>query len=680
MQKRHPYTNHLINESSPYLLQHAHNPVDWHPWGEDALKKAELENKMLIISIGYSACHWCHVMEHESFSNPEVALIMNEHFICIKVDREERPDVDQIYMNAAHLITGRGGWPLNALALPDGKPFYAGTYFPKENWIQMLDYFVQLKKSKPTVLAEQAEKITIGIHSMEHISFAQKSKKIKIGQLGSMFNDWKEEIDFQLGGGLSAPKFPMPSNWEYLLQYHSLTHDEDALKAVTVTLDAMAAGGIYDHIGGGFARYSTDSTWHVPHFEKMLYDNAQLVTLYCHAFQNTKNQEYKCIVYETLEFISRELTSKEGSFYAALDADSEGEEGKFYIWSKNEIDIALADDATLFNDYYSISESGNWEEGKNILHRSIEINKLAAKHGKHISELEHTIQNCKNKLLTARTSRVRPGLDNKIITSWNALMLRAYTVAYRVFDEDDFLEKALTSANFLLKNMVNPDLSMMRVYNNGKTSIDGFLDDYSFTISAFIELYQATFDEQWLYKAKEMNEYVMTHFYDQQSGMFFYTHDQQSNLIARKMEIADNVIPSSNSEMAKNLYFLGHLLGMNTYIEKARQMHSNVLENITKNPAYYSNWAQLAAFFTQSPYELAIVGNDYLLHRKALDKEFLPNVILMGGTNPTLPLLEDKGNLTETKIYVCQEKVCILPVNEVAEVFKIIKSYSVINE
>jgi uncharacterized protein YyaL (SSP411 family) len=314
------------------------------------------------------------------------------------------------------------------------------------------------------------------------------------------------------------------------------------------------------------------------------------------------------------------------------------------------------------------------------LHRSIEINKLAAKHGKHISELEHTIQNCKNKLLTARTSRVRPGLDNKIITSWNALMLRAYTVAYRVFDEDDFLEKALTSANFLLKNMVNPDLSMMRVYNNGKTSIDGFLDDYSFTISAFIELYQATFDEQWLYKAKEMNEYVMAHFYDQQSGMFFYTHDQQSNLIARKMEIADNVIPSSNSEMAKNLYFLGHLLGMNTYIEKARQMLSNVLENITKNPAYYSNWAQLAAFFTQSPYELAIVGNDYLLHRKALDKEFLPNVILMGGTNPTLPLLVDKGNLTETKIYVCQEKVCILPVNEVAEVFKIIKSYSVINE
>jgi uncharacterized protein len=680
MENPFPYTNHLIHENSPYLLQHAHNPVDWHPWGDDALNKATLEDKMLIISIGYSACHWCHVMEHESFGNPEVALIMNEHFICIKVDREERPDVDQIYMNAAHLITGRGGWPLNALALPDGKPFYAGTYFPKDNWIQMLEYFVQLKKSKPMVLLEQAEKITNGIHSMEHISFAQKSKKIKIGQLTTVFDDWKKEIDFHLGGGVSAPKFPMPNNWEYLLQYHSLTHDEDALKAVTVTLDAMAAGGIYDHIGGGFARYSTDSTWHVPHFEKMLYDNAQLVTLYCHAFQKTKNQQYKNAVYETLEFISRELTSKDGSFYSALDADSEGEEGKFYVWTKNEIDVVLAENSSIFSEYYSISASGNWEEGKNILHRSSDLNELAAKHGKDITELELAIQNCKNKLLTHRATRIRPGLDDKIITSWNALMLKAYTTAYRVFDEDKFLECALTNANFLVNNMMNPELAMKRIFKNGHATINGFLDDYAFTISAFIDLYQATFEEQWLYKAKGINEYVMAHFYDQQSGMFFYTHDQHSNLIARKMEIADNVIPSSNSEMAKNLFILGHFFNQNTYIEAARQMLANVLENMALNPAYYSNWAQLATLFIQSPYEIAMVGNDCLLHRKELDKEFLPNVLFMGGINPTLPLLDEKYPATETKIYVCQDKICILPVTEVAEVFKIIQSTPVINE
>ncbi|MFM6925618.1 MAG: thioredoxin domain-containing protein, partial [Ferruginibacter sp.] len=367
MNKNPEYTNELIHESSPYLLQHAHNPVNWYPWGDKALLKAKTENKMLIISIGYAACHWCHVMEHESFEDAAVAQIMNENFICIKVDREERPDVDQVYMTAAQLITGRGGWPLNAIALPDGRPFYAGTYFPKDKWMNMLAYFADMQQKQPDALLKSAEQVTKGIHATEHVTFKGGKKAFSIEDLDKQFETWKPNIDFTRGGENRAPKFPMPSAWAYLLHYHYLSSNEEALKALTVTLDTMALGGIYDHLQGGFARYSTDASWHVPHFEKMLYDNAQLVTLYAQAYQATKEPLYKKTVYETLDFIRQELTSPEGAFYASLDADSEGVEGKFYVWTKEEVDDVLGDGAKLFSEYYNITDAGNWEHGNSIL-------------------------------------------------------------------------------------------------------------------------------------------------------------------------------------------------------------------------------------------------------------------------------------------------------------------------
>tara|TARA_R110000868_G_scaffold157599_1_gene384971 strand:- start:5972 stop:8083 length:2112 start_codon:yes stop_codon:yes gene_type:complete len=662
----HPFTNELIHESSPYLLQHAHNPVNWYPWGEKAFQKAKNENKLVLISIGYAACHWCHVMEHESFEDVATAKYMNEHFICIKVDREERPDVDQVYMTAAQLLTGSGGWPLNALALADGKPFFAGTYFPNKNWLEMLHYFVEIQNKNPKDLVEQAKKVTQGIKSVENISFVKEESIASIADLNSVFNKWKSNIDFKKGGIDNTPKFPMPSNWEYLLQYHSLTKDSEALRAVTTTLDNMAFGGIYDQLGGGFSRYSTDANWLVPHFEKMLYDNAQLVSLYSHAYQLTKKPLYKTIVYETLAFIDRELTSPEGGFYSSLDADSDGEEGKYYVWTDEELISILGKDASLFSEYYNVTKSGNWEHQKNILHRKLSDTEIASKNHISIEELQKTVTECKLKLNKIRSSRVKPRLDDKILTAWNALMLKGYVDAYRAFDDTNFLNKALKNAAFLNKNMIGKSNEVMRNYKNSKATINGLLDDYAFTISGFTDLYQATFDEKWLYKAKDLNEYVVTHFYDSNSGMFFYTHNNHSNLIARKMEVADNVIPSSNSEMAKNLFFLGLYFDNSDYSQKSKQMLTNVKKDIHRDISYYSNWGIMEIQLVRKPFEVAIVGNEFEKIRKAFDKNYLPNVLLLGGkTEGTLTLLEGKLTPEQTTIYICKDKVCNRPTKEI---------------
>ena len=660
------YTNELIHESSPYLLQHAHNPVNWYPWGDTALQKAKAENKMLIISIGYAACHWCHVMEHESFEDADVAKIMNKNFICIKVDREERPDVDQVYMNAAQLITGRGGWPLNAIALADGRPFYAGTYFPKDKWMNMLAYFVDMKQNKPEDLEKSAEQVTKGIHATERVTFKSNEKSFSLADLDKQFETWKPNIDFTKGGENRAPKFPMPSAWAYLLHYHYLSNNEEALKGLTVTLDNMAMGGIYDHLQGGFARYSTDANWHVPHFEKMLYDNAQLVTLYAQAYQATKNPLYKKAVYETIDFVKQELTSPDGAFYASLDADSEGVEGKFYVWTKKEVDSILGDEAELFSVYYNITADGNWEHGNSILLRN-ETNEAVAETFKlWVYELECKIDAAKAKLLHVRSARVKPGLDDKILSSWNALMITGYTKAYRIFNEDDFLQAAITGANFLLQHCIAADGEMTRNYKNGKATINALLDDYAFTIAAFIELYQATFNEKWLTEADKLTVYTLEHFFDDESKMFFYTHNQYADLIARKMELSDNVIPSSNSEMAKNLFLLGHFLNNDEYVSKAKQMLINVEADVQRNIYFYANWGMLQALFTSPLYEVAIMGDDFADKRKQFDEHYLPNVILLGGnTDSRLALLENKLGAGETMIYVCRDKSCELPVEEV---------------
>ncbi|MFZ1786309.1 MAG: thioredoxin domain-containing protein [Ferruginibacter sp.] len=671
MNGKHPYTNELIHESSPYLLQHAHNPVNWYPWGDKALQKAKAENKMLIISIGYAACHWCHVMEHESFEDVEVANMMNENFICVKVDREERPDVDQVYMTAAQLITGSGGWPLNALALADGRPFYAGTYFPKANWMKMLAYFIDLQKKDPSSLVKSAEQVTNGIHAAEQVSFKEAGKTFALADLDKQVNSMKAGLDFKKGGANRAPKFPMPSNWEYLLHYNYVSKNEEALTAVTVTLDNMALGGIYDQLEGGFARYSTDANWHVPHFEKMLYDNSQLVSLYAHAWQATKDPLYKKVVYETLAFVEHELTSPEGAFYSSLDADSEGEEGKYYVWTKAEVDQALGADAAVFSAYYNITEAGNWEHGNSILKRDDTDEAIAKKFSISVTELTDKIDAAKIKLMTIRDARVKPGLDDKVLSSWNAMMLKGYTQAYRVFGEEEFLNKAVKNANFLLRTAIAADGEMTRNYKNGKVSINALLDDYAFTIAAFIELYQATFDEKWLTEANKITGYALEHFFDPKSNMFFYTHNQHSNLISRKMELSDNVIPSSNSEMAKNLFLLGHFYNNDNYIDKAKQMMINMADEVERNIYFYANWGLLQAWFTAPLYEVAITGDGFKEKRRQFDQHYLPDVILLGGNiEGKLALLENKGVPGKTMIYVCRDKTCKLPVIDVTEALK----------
>ncbi|MDA3838703.1 MAG: thioredoxin domain-containing protein [Candidatus Delongbacteria bacterium] len=657
----HKFTNQLINESSPYLLQHAHNPVNWYPWGQEALDKAKREGKLILVSIGYAACHWCHVMEHESFENEEVAKIMNDDFIAIKVDREERPDIDQVYMNAVQLMTGSGGWPLNCIALPDGRPIYGGTYFRKDQWIEMLTQVSSFSKNNPEKIEEQAKLLTEGVLSSEKIYSNSEVAKFEINDLKNVFNTWKNNIDKKEGGHHGAPKFPMPVGYEFLLRYNYLTDHIESLEAVTTTLDKMAAGGIYDQIGGGFSRYSVDAFWKVPHFEKMLYDNAQLVSLYSSAYQKTKNPKYKIIVTETLDFIQRELTSAEGGFYSSLDADSEGEEGKFYVWTYTDLKSILGDNADQIIDYYNVTESGNWEKGNNILFKSASKN-----------EIPNFLFDSKKILLKEREKRVRPGLDDKILTSWNALMLKAYIDAYRVFDDNKYLQTALINAEFINTKLKDPaDGRLNRNYKNGKATINAFLDDYAFTINSFISLYQATFDEKWLKEAKLLAEYSIKHFLDKDTGMFYYTSDIDPALIARKMDVTDNVIPSANSEMAKNLFLLGQYFYNDEYIEMSEKMLNNVKKDIVASGAYYANWDILMTWLVSEPYEIAIVGKDFESKRKEFDKLYLPNVFLSGGKdNGTLSLLDEKLIDGQTTIYVCRNKECKIPITEVEEALK----------
>ncbi len=664
--------NHLAGQSSPYLLQHAKNPVDWYPWGEEALGKAKAENKLLIISVGYAACHWCHVMEHESFEDSTVAAMMNEHFVAVKVDREERPDVDDVYMTACHLASGKScGWPLNAFALPDGRPVWAGTYFPKKNWMEILTYFSNLHKEEPEKLNEYAGQLMDGINGNEQVVFNEGDPSFTDANLVGITNNFLSNIDFKKGGREGSPKFPMPNNYQFLLSQYFHTKDQKTLEAVTTTLDNMANGGIYDHLGGGFARYSTDASWKVPHFEKMLYDNSQLVSLYSEAFMVTKNPLYQQVVVETLQYIKREMTDKSGGFYSSLDADSEGVEGKFYVWTKEEIAAVLQDEfaVKLFADYYQVSKKGNWEH-TNVLHRKKSIADIAKRWNQTEEQVATSITTSKEKLLIAREKRVRPGLDDKVLTSWNALMLKGYVDAYRAFDNQEYLQAALDNAHFIKNNMLQGDDRLNRNYKDGKSVINAFLDDYALTIEAFIALYQVTFDEQWLKKAEGLANYSLLHFFDSTSGMFNYTSDIDPPLITRKKEISDNVIPASNSTMAKNLYTLGLYLYNQDMLKISKQMLHNVAEQITKSPQpnFYSNWCSLYSLLVHPPYEVAVVGSDYQQHHQALYGQYLPNAILLGGaTEGSLELLQEKLQGEETYIYVCQNKVCKLPVQDVAK-------------
>ncbi|WP_295674231.1 thioredoxin domain-containing protein [uncultured Mucilaginibacter sp.] len=669
--------NHLANSTSPYLLQHANNPVDWYPWGSEALQKAKDENKLILVSIGYSACHWCHVMEHESFEDEKVAAVMNEYFVCIKVDREERPDVDQIYMSAVQLMSGRGGWPLNCICLPDQRPIYGGTYFRKNDWVSLLFNLADFYKTKPDEAGEYATRLTDGIKQYESVELVTEQPEYKTDDLELILNNWKKYFDKTEGGLGTAPKFPMPNNWQCLMRYAHLFGDENVAGAVKLTLHKMAFGGIYDHIGGGFARYSVDGRWHVPHFEKMLYDNAQLISLYAEAYTCNPDPLYKKIADEIIGFTLRELTSPEFGFYSALDADSEGKEGKFYIFAKGEIEAILGDEADLFCIYYHITEDGNWEEEEsNVLFRMESDEGLAAKLGLPVEHMLKKIEASRQKVFEARSHRVRPGLDNKILASWNGMMLKGLCDAYRAFDKPEYLDIALKNAGFILDNLVNKMGRLSRIYAGGGDlkGAFAFLDDYANLADAFIALYEVTFNEKWLNQAKKLVDIAIEHYYDAGSGIFFYTAGDDEQLIARKSEIMDGVTPASNSVMARNLKKLGLFFDDENYGDTSAQLLRNIVPHLARYGSSYSNWIMLLLDEVAGTYEIAITGENFEETRRQIEKNYIPNKIILGGKKGSLPLLQDKFGAV-TQIFICKDKTCGLPALNIADALKQITAH-----
>ena len=674
MTEEHKYTNSLVNETSPYLLQHAHNPIDWYPWNEKTLAKAKKEDKLLLISIGYSACHWCHVMEHESFEDSVVAKIMNENFICIKVDREERPDVDQIYMTAVQLMNSRGGWPLNCIALPNGSPFWGGTYFRKEDWKKQILKMSEIYKTQPEKIIEFANKLSLGIEQVENISENTDEAVFSWKDLDNMVSPWSDKFDNTEGGTNGSPKFPMPNAYNFLLKYGHLSNNPEVSEHVELTLNKMAFGGIYDQIGGGFARYSVDKYWKSPHFEKMLYDNGQLVSLYSDAYLKFKNPLYKNVVFETLEFIERELMAENGAFYSALDADSEGEEGKFYVWNEKELTTLITEDFSVFKDYYNINGKGLWERGNYILLRNESKGRIAKKHKVSVSDLEQKIENWKSILMKERDTRIRPGLDDKSLTSWNSLMLKGYLDAYMTFGENHHLDIALQNANFIASTQMSEDGKLLHSYKNGRSTINAYLEDYSLTISAFILLYEATYDTKWLTHSERLTEYAIAHFYDTNSGMFFFTSDLDPELIARKMEINDNVMPASNSVMANCLFDLGTILDNENYKKMSIKMLNNVKPEMNSYASGYANYASLMLKVINPYYEIAVVGKDAHNKTMELNKKYNPNTLFIGSFGESdLELLQGKYVEGTTMIYVCENKVCQLPTTNIMEAIKLIK-------
>ncbi len=666
--------NHLANSTSPYLLQHANNPVNWYPWGAEALKKAKDENKLILVSIGYSACHWCHVMEHESFEDEKVAAVMNEYFVCIKVDREERPDIDQIYMSAIQLMSGRGGWPLNCICLPDQRPIYGGTYFRKNDWTSLLFNLADFYKQKPAEADEYALKLTEGIRQYESIGFVNEQPEYDKDDLQLIVDNWKKYFDKEEGGMGSSPKFPMPNNWQFLMRYAYLMNDSEVAQIVSLTLKKMAFGGIYDHIGGGFARYSVDGRWHVPHFEKMLYDNAQLISLYSEAYTWKSSQLYKQVVDEIITFTLRELSSPEGAFYSALDADSEGVEGKFYTFTKAEIEEILGNDAELFGIYYNVTEEGNWEEEQtNVLFRKDKDLNLANKLGVVLEDMVANVEASRKKIFEARAIRIRPGLDNKILASWNGLMLKGLCDAYRAFNKAEYLEIALNNAEFIMLNMVNADGRLSRVYKGKNNDSIAFLDDYANVIDGLIALYEVTFNESWLNNAQMLADYAIIHYYEEGTGMFYFTGDEDEQLIARKSEIMDGVIPASNSVMAHNLKKLGLLFDEREYTDISAQLLRNILPHLAKYGSAYSNWSSLLLNEVFGVYEVAITGENAEAFRIEIENNYIPNKIILGGKKGSLPLLRDKFNDT-TQVYICKDKTCSLPVDNITDALKQINS------
>jgi uncharacterized protein YyaL (SSP411 family) len=676
---KHQYTNALINETSPYLLQHAHNPVDWNPWNESTLEKAKTENKLLLISVGYAACHWCHVMEHESFEDSLVAQVMNKSFINIKVDREERPDVDQVYMNAVQLMTGSGGWPLNVIALPDGRPVWGGTYFKKDQWMDALNQISKLYTEDPEKLNDYASKLEAGIKSLDVVQLNTDEPVFDQPFIVDALKHWSKQFDINQGGMNKAPKFMMPNNYHFLLRYAYQSNDTELLDFINLTLKQMAYGGIFDQIGGGFSRYSVDAKWHVPHFEKMLYDNGQLVSLYADAYLITKDELYKDIVTETLAYIKRDMTTKNGAFYSSLDADSktlegELEEGAFYVWKKEELKTLLKDDFELFSDYYNVNNYGFWEHNNYVLIRKDDDTKIIKKHNISKDYLVRKKNEWKDILIKERNKRAKPRLDDKTLTSWNAIMLKGYLDSYRVFGDKDYLASAEKNADFIINNQLREDGGLYHNYKNGKSTINGYLEDYAATIDAFLALYENTLNEKWLKTARDLANYTFNYFFDDTNNMFYFTSNSDAALVSRSIEYRDNVIPASNSIMAKNLFKLSHYFDNEHFSKTAMSMLNNVKPEMQDYPSGYSNWFDLMLNYAQPYYEVAIVGTEAKQKITELNKTYIPNKLIAGSISENdMPLLESRYNPNNTLIYVCVNKACKLPVSEVKDAIKFLK-------
>jgi len=667
------HTNQLIHETSPYLLQHAHNPVNWLPYGPEAFKDAQQKNKPLLISIGYSSCHWCHVMEHESFENEDIAKLMNDNFVCIKVDREERPDVDHVYMDAVQQIHGSGGWPLNCFALPDGRPFWGGTYFRPDQWTQLLTNIGGLFQNRYSDLERQATELSEGVSRQNYLLNDESANSNRTNDFVYIYEILYKSFDLEKGGLSGAPKFPMPVVLNFILQYGAVQKNDSALKWVDLTLQKMACGGIYDQAGGGFARYSTDSDWKVPHFEKMLYDNAQLVSLYSTAFQLTGKRIYKEVVEQTLEFVDRELRAPEGVFYSALDADSEGEEGLFYTWTTSEFNKVLGHYAELGCEYYGIDAKGLWENGRNILLRPDSDDLFAQQHFLSAGELASLTGFCRAQLLKARSERIRPGLDDKMLVAWNSLMISALIDAYVALDRIECLDSAVQASGFILKNLKRPDSGLFHTWKNGKSQINAFLDDYAFSCEAFIKLYSITTDERWLHEAEVLVSYVVQHFYDSHSGFFWYSSIDDKEVFARKIEIYDGVIPSGNSAMAHVLNTLGVFLHNADYTEKARHMLMLMESRISRHPSAYASWASLALYVANEVYILAVIGSEAVSIIKKLKEKNLPGTLIFGSkVESNLPYFANRYAEGKTLIYICSGTYCMEPVETAEEVVELI--------
>ncbi|MEO0895968.1 MAG: thioredoxin domain-containing protein [Bacteroidota bacterium] len=658
--------NRLAQESSPYLLQHANNPVNWYAWGEEALTRAREENKLILVSIGYAACHWCHVMEHESFEDEEVAALMNKHFINIKVDREERPDIDKIYMDAVMLMTQRGGWPLNALALPDGRPIYGGTYYPKENWMSALSQIAAMWENEPARVEEYAKELVAAMNQMDVVKSPGMGGGLSMEDIYHMKAIWMEQFDFKWGGRkVSANKFPLPQNNLFLLRTSHFMGDEQMHEAAMITLEKMAFGGIYDHLGGGFARYSVDAYWKVPHFEKMLYDNGQLVSLYSEAYQASGNPLFARVVYQTIDFVERELMSPEGGFYSSLDADSEGVEGKFYVWTFDEVKEVLGDEHKQFADYYNVHPIGNWEE-TNVLFVLETEEEFAGKWALDPVAFSNKMAEGREKLLQARSKRIRPGLDDKILASWNALMLKGLVDAYRAFQKPQYLELAEKNARFIMEKMSDGG-KLFRNYKQGKATINAFLDDYANLIDAFTALYQVSFDETYLKQAQSWLNQVETHYADQDSGLYFFTSDEDPVLVRRKIERQDDVIPSSNAVLADVMYDLSLILDKKEWREKSLSMQEIMREEVIETPAWHAKWAQMMYKQLTPHYEVAITGDGFQGAAIELEGKYFPHKVVVGAAaSSQLPLLKDRFQ-DELTIYVCEGYTCKLPVKSVGE-------------